>query len=168
MGLARVADDAVGSEGVRVGRGVCRARASSGAGSPSPTTRPTSWSRCTRSSPGRVGRPGVGGWIGWPRSSNRARATCNAASLRWPSTTASGSTRVRPGSGNRKGVVEKSIDYLTQSWWRTARIGSPTACGTATMAPWCPITTTTSVVPTPSLLKLTPTHPEPGIRRGRR
>jgi hypothetical protein len=27
--------------------------------------------------------------------------------------------------GNRKGVVEKSIDYLTQRWWRTARVGSP-------------------------------------------
>jgi transposase len=31
-----------------------------------------------------------------------------------------------PRHGNRKGVVEKSIDYLTQSWWRTARVGSPT------------------------------------------
>lgn len=30
-----------------------------------------------------------------------------------------------PRHGNRKGVVEKSIDYLTQSWWRTARINSP-------------------------------------------
>jgi hypothetical protein len=30
-----------------------------------------------------------------------------------------------PRHGNRKGVVEKSIDYLTQSWWRTARVGSP-------------------------------------------
>ena len=29
-----------------------------------------------------------------------------------------------PRRGNRKGVVEKMIDYLTQSWWRTARIGS--------------------------------------------
>ena len=26
-----------------------------------------------------------------------------------------------PRRGNRKGVVEKMIDYLTQSWWRTAR-----------------------------------------------
>jgi transposase len=31
-----------------------------------------------------------------------------------------------PRHGNRKGVVEKAIDYLTQSWWRTARVGSPT------------------------------------------
>ena len=30
-----------------------------------------------------------------------------------------------PRHGNRKGVVEKAIDYLTQSWWRTARVGSP-------------------------------------------
>ena len=30
-----------------------------------------------------------------------------------------------PRHGNRKGVVEKSIDYLTQSWWRTARVASP-------------------------------------------
>lgn len=29
-----------------------------------------------------------------------------------------------PRHGNRKGVVEKSIDYLTQSWWRTAQVGS--------------------------------------------
>jgi transposase len=27
--------------------------------------------------------------------------------------------------GNRKGVVEKAIDYLTRRWWRTARVGSP-------------------------------------------
>jgi transposase len=31
-----------------------------------------------------------------------------------------------PRHGNRKGVVEKSIDYLTQSWWRTAAVTSPT------------------------------------------
>jgi transposase len=30
-----------------------------------------------------------------------------------------------PRHGNRKGVVEKSIDYITQSWWRTARVNSP-------------------------------------------
>jgi transposase len=30
-----------------------------------------------------------------------------------------------PRHGNRKGVVEKSIDYLTQRWWRTARVNSP-------------------------------------------
>jgi hypothetical protein len=30
-----------------------------------------------------------------------------------------------PRHGNRKGVVEKAIDYLTQSWWRTARVASP-------------------------------------------
>jgi transposase len=30
-----------------------------------------------------------------------------------------------PRHGNRKGVVEKSIHYLTQRWWRTARIASP-------------------------------------------
>jgi transposase len=29
-----------------------------------------------------------------------------------------------PRHGNRKGVVEKAINYLTQSWWRTARVGS--------------------------------------------
>jgi transposase len=36
-----------------------------------------------------------------------------------------------PRHGNRKGVVEKSIDYLTQSWWRTARVGSPTEAQTS-------------------------------------
>ena len=30
-----------------------------------------------------------------------------------------------PRHGNRKGVVEKAIHYLTQRWWRTARVGSP-------------------------------------------
>ncbi|MET0143858.1 MAG: IS21 family transposase [Ilumatobacteraceae bacterium] len=30
-----------------------------------------------------------------------------------------------PRHGNRKGVVEKAIDLLTQSWWRTARVASP-------------------------------------------
>ena len=28
--------------------------------------------------------------------------------------------------GNRKGVVEKNIHFLTQRWWRTARVTSPT------------------------------------------
>lgn len=32
-----------------------------------------------------------------------------------------------PRHGNRKGVVEKNIDFLTRRWWRTARIGSPAA-----------------------------------------
>jgi transposase len=31
-----------------------------------------------------------------------------------------------PRHGNRKGVVEKAIHFLTQRWWRTARVGSPT------------------------------------------
>ena len=30
-----------------------------------------------------------------------------------------------PRHGNRKGVVEKSIHYLTQRWWRTAKVVSP-------------------------------------------
>jgi hypothetical protein len=30
-----------------------------------------------------------------------------------------------PRHGNRKGVVEKAIHYLTQGWWRTARVASP-------------------------------------------
>jgi len=30
-----------------------------------------------------------------------------------------------PRHGNRKGVVEKNIHYLTQRWWRTARVASP-------------------------------------------
>ncbi len=29
-----------------------------------------------------------------------------------------------PRHGNRKGVVEKAIHYLTQRWWRTTRVGS--------------------------------------------
>jgi transposase len=31
-----------------------------------------------------------------------------------------------PRHGNRKGVVEKNIHFLTQRWWRTARVKSPT------------------------------------------
>lgn len=30
-----------------------------------------------------------------------------------------------PRRGNRKGVVEKAIDFLTQRWWRTAAVASP-------------------------------------------
>ena len=30
-----------------------------------------------------------------------------------------------PRHGNRKGVVEKVIHFLTQRWWRAARVGSP-------------------------------------------
>lgn len=32
-----------------------------------------------------------------------------------------------PRHGNRKGVVEKAIHYITQGWWRTARVSSPAA-----------------------------------------
>ncbi|MGH9271785.1 MAG: Mu transposase domain-containing protein [Ilumatobacteraceae bacterium] len=38
--------------------------------------------------------------------------------------------------GNRKGVVEKSIDYLTQSWWRTAKVATPVDAQTD-LDRWC-------------------------------
>jgi transposase len=41
-----------------------------------------------------------------------------------------------PRHGNRKGVVEKSIHYLTQRWWRTARVASP-AEAQASADRWC-------------------------------
>jgi hypothetical protein len=41
-----------------------------------------------------------------------------------------------PRRGNRKGVVEKAIDYFTQGWWRTARIGSPQEAQTSADR-WC-------------------------------
>ncbi|WP_420639203.1 IS21 family transposase [Candidatus Poriferisocius sp.] len=41
-----------------------------------------------------------------------------------------------PRHGNRKGVVEKAIDYLTQSWWRTARVTTP-AEAQAGLDAWC-------------------------------
>lgn len=44
-----------------------------------------------------------------------------------------------PRHGNRKGVVEKAIDYLTQSWWRTARVNSP-AEAQAGVDHWCAAT----------------------------
>ena len=36
----------------------------------------------------------------------------------------------------RKGAVEKGIDYLTQSWWRTAQVASPEAAQ-ASADRWC-------------------------------
>ena len=44
-----------------------------------------------------------------------------------------------PRHGNRKGVVEKAIDYLTQSWWRTARVTTP-AEAQASLDAWCATT----------------------------
>jgi len=41
-----------------------------------------------------------------------------------------------PRRPNRKGVVENAIGYLTQSWWRTARISSPTQAQTG-FDQWC-------------------------------
>ena len=41
-----------------------------------------------------------------------------------------------PRHGNRKGVVEKSIHYLTQGWWRTARVAS-VAEAQASADRWC-------------------------------
>ncbi len=41
-----------------------------------------------------------------------------------------------PRHGNRKGVVEKAIDYLTQSWWRTAAVSTPVGAQ-ADMDRWC-------------------------------
>ncbi len=44
-----------------------------------------------------------------------------------------------PRHGNRKGVVEKAIHYLTQRWWRTARVGS-LAEAQAGVDRWCATT----------------------------
>ena len=41
-----------------------------------------------------------------------------------------------PRRPRRKGAVEKAIDYLTQSWWRTAAVGSPEAVQ-ASADRWC-------------------------------
>ena len=41
-----------------------------------------------------------------------------------------------PRRPRRKGAVEKAIDYLTQSWWRTARAPSPEAAQ-ASADRWC-------------------------------
>lgn len=41
-----------------------------------------------------------------------------------------------PRHGNRKGVVEKAIDYLTQSWWRTARVTTALEAQ-ASLDVWC-------------------------------
>ena len=41
-----------------------------------------------------------------------------------------------PRRPRRKGAVEKGIDYLTQSWWRTAAVGSPEAAQVAADR-WC-------------------------------
>ncbi len=36
-----------------------------------------------------------------------------------------------PRRAQRKGVVEKAIQYLTRSWWRTARVSSPAEAQTS-------------------------------------
>ena len=41
-----------------------------------------------------------------------------------------------PRRPRRKGSVEKTIDYLTQSWWRTASVASPEAAQTSADR-WC-------------------------------
>ena len=41
-----------------------------------------------------------------------------------------------PRRPRRKGSVEKAIDYLTESWWRTAAVGSPEAAQ-ASADRWC-------------------------------
>ena len=41
-----------------------------------------------------------------------------------------------PRRPRRKGAAEKGIDYLTQSWWRTAKVGSPEAVQ-ASADRWC-------------------------------
>jgi transposase len=41
-----------------------------------------------------------------------------------------------PRHGNRKGVVEKAIHYLTQGWWRTARVTSLVEAQ-ASLDRWC-------------------------------
>ena len=41
-----------------------------------------------------------------------------------------------PRRPRRKGAVEKAIDYLTQSWWRTAAVASPEAAQAAA-GRWC-------------------------------
>jgi hypothetical protein len=41
-----------------------------------------------------------------------------------------------PRHGNRKGVVEKAIDYITQSWWRTARVAT-LAEAQVSLDRWC-------------------------------
>ena len=41
-----------------------------------------------------------------------------------------------PKRPQRKGVVEKAIDYLTQSWWRSAPVSS-SAQAQADLDRWC-------------------------------
>ena len=60
------------------------------------------------------------------------RLTVDAAKS--PSTTASRSRSVRRGGAQRKGVVEKAIQFTTGSWWRTARIASRRGAGRAWIA----------------------------------
>ena len=84
----------------------------------------------------RLGAAPVAGeptaWLRWWR---RAPTGSRRRSRRSPSTMAPRWTcaRRRP---RRKGAVEKSIDYLTQSWWRTAAVASPEAAQ-ASADRWC-------------------------------
>ena len=136
MGLAGAARDPVGREGVRAGGGCCLTRAGCGAGSRSRWTMPI-WSRAsTRCSCASGAPPGAGEPTAWRQSSRRAPTASGRRSRPWPSTTAPRWTCARRGRPRRKGAVEKAIDYLTQSWWRTAAVGSPEAAQVSADR-WC-------------------------------
>jgi hypothetical protein len=81
--------------------------------------------RRTRSSLRWAARRGCGAPIGWRRSCRRRRGGSRRTPPRWPSTTACNSPSARPaGAAQGKGVVEKAIQYLTKSWWRTAAVAT--------------------------------------------
>ena len=52
---------------------------------------------------------------------------CGRRPRRPRSTTASRSRSARANRPQRKGVVEKAIEYVTQSWWRAAPVSTPAA-----------------------------------------
>ena len=83
----------------------------------------------TRSSWRWAGRAGCGGLTGWRRSSCPGTDRLTAVMRRTsPSTTASRSRSARRGAAQRKGVVEKAIQYLT------GRGGAPPASRTPAQA----------------------------------
>ncbi len=124
VGLAGTAGDAVGRAGVCVGRRARRTRASSAAGSPSRWTSRISWSGSTRSSRRLGGTPKR--WRVDRMATVIVPGTDQVQASFAPVAKHYG-VGVDPcpaRHGNRKGVVEKNIHFLTQRWWRTARVGS--------------------------------------------
>jgi hypothetical protein len=64
-----------------------------------------------------------------------------------------------PRYGNRKWVVEKAIDHPTQSWWRTARVHTPTEAQASAGAIGAGRAARTSTKAPPTWITVSPRRP---------